>query len=226
MHAIIDAKSLSSAQDALRIVVLSDTHEYHREVTIPDGDLLIHAGDITRHSFSSRVVKDFDDWLSRLPHRYKVVIPGNHDYSFVDPTWRSLITHAVLLINDGVELLGLKLWGTPITPVDYGNFCAETAADREAQFKRIPDITDLLISHGPPYGILDREQVSATPQGCRELLREVNRVKPVLHVFGHIHGGYGMYRSGRTVFVNAAVAGRNGRPLNKPHLIDIRHADR
>lgn len=172
MYTIIDSNIFSNSGQDVRVVLLSDTHEYHRDVTVPDGDLLIHAGDITQHSFSSKAVQDFDDWLSHLPHRYKVVTPGNHDYAFADQAWQRLITSAVLLINDGVEIMGLKMWGTPVTPVGYGNFGGATAADRRAQFGRIPEDTDLLISHGPPYGILDRNLGSTSHEGCRELLSD------------------------------------------------------
>lgn len=197
---------------------------HHRDIIVPDGDLLVHAGDITRNSFSSRAVQDFDSWLEQLPHRWKVVIPGNHDYSLAEPAWRSLIKNAVLLINDGVELMGLKIWGTPITPVDHGHFGGTTAAEREAQFRRIPDDTDLLISHGPPYGILDRDPDTEIHQGCRELLNAVKRVRLRLHMFGHIHCGYGMTQVGQTVFVNAAVAGPHGKPVKSPLLLCLPHA--
>jgi Icc-related predicted phosphoesterase len=222
MNITIASRRLSRVGEAIRVVLLSDTHEYHRNVIVPDGDLLIHAGDITRLSFSSRSVLDFDEWLGSLPHRQKVVIPGNHDFSLADPSWQKLITSGVLLINDGVEIMGFKIWGTPITPVDHGHFGGAEPADRAAQFRRIPDNTDLLVSHGPPYGVLDRDLGSASSQGCQELLAAVKRVRPRLHVFGHIHGGYGTVQADRTMFVNAAVAGRNGRPVNEPHLLHLR----
>ena len=203
----------------MQFVLMSDTHEYHRDVAVPDGDVLIHAGDVTRHSFSSRTVEDFNRWLGELPHRYKIVIPGNHDYCFADPAWQRLITNAVLLINDGIELMGMKIWGTPVTSVDFGNFGGATAAERDAFYSRIPDDTDLLVSHGPPYGILDQGQDSIGHQGCHSLLAAVNRVRPMLHVFGHIHGGYGIVRSNPTLFINAAVADQHGRPVRAPHLL-------
>ncbi len=224
MHTTIVLGGISRVREAIRVVVLSDTHEYHRDVVVPDGDLLIHAGDITRLSFSSRSVQDFDEWLRPLPHRWKVIIPGNHDFGFADPSWQKLITSGVLLINDGIEIMGLKIWGTPITPVDHGIFGGAETADRAAQFRTIPDNTDLLISHGPPYGILDREPDSRSSQGCRELLNAVTRVRPRLHVFGHIHGGNGTTQVGQTVFVNAAVAGPRGMPANSPKLLCLSRA--
>jgi len=208
--------------DVVRVVVFGDTHEHHRDVAVPAGDLLIHVGDITRNSFSPRAVQDFDAWLRQLPHRHKIVIPGNHDYGLADPAWQRLITSAILLINNGVELMGLKIWGTPITPVDHGHFGGATAADREAQFRRIPDETNILISHGPPFGILDQEQSSSVPQGCNQLLAAVTRIRPSLHVFGHIHGAYGSREIRETLFVNCAVADRSGHPVKDPHVLDLR----
>ena len=226
MFTLIDSDSISFNGEAIRVVVFGDTHEHHRDLSIPEGDLLIHVGDITRNSFSPMAVQDFDAWLRQLPHRHKIVIPGNHDYGLADPAWQKLITSAILLINDGVELLGLKVWGTPITPVDHGHFGGATAVDREAQFRKIPDETNILISHGPPYGILDYEPGAAMPLGCRALLRAVNRIQPSLNVFGHIHGASGIMRSGKTLFVNAAVAGRNGYPVRKPRLICVSRSAR
>jgi Icc-related predicted phosphoesterase len=220
---MIGSDSLFFRGEAIRVVVIGDTHEHHRDLVIPDGNLLIHAGDITRNSFSSRAIQDFNDWLRHLPHQHKIVIPGNHDYGLADPAWQKLITSAILLINNGVELMGLKFWGTPITPVDHGHFGGATAADREAQFRRIPDGTNILISHGPPHGILDQEHTSSTAQGCHELLAAVTRIKPMAHLFGHIHAAYGRIQTADTLFVNCAVADRSGRPVRYPQVIDLRH---
>ncbi len=221
MSTMINTDSISFHGEAVRVVAFGDTHGHHRDVAIPDGDLLIHVGDITRNSFSARAVQDFDAWLRQLPHRHKIVIPGNHDYGLADPAWQRLITSAILLINNGVELMGLKIWGTPITPVDHGHFGGATAADREAQFRKIPDETNILISHGPLYGILDQEQTYSVPQGCHELLAAVARIKPMVHVFGHIHAGYGRRQTAETLFVNCAVAGRNGRPMRDPQVLHL-----
>jgi Icc-related predicted phosphoesterase len=226
MSTMVTTDSISFHGAAVRVIVFGDTHEHHRDVSVPDGNLLIHVGDITRNSFSPRAIQDFDAWLRHLPHQYKIVIPGNHDYGLADPAWQKLITSAILLINNGVELMGLKIWGTPITPVDHGHFGGETAADRERQFRRIPDETNIIISHGPPHGILDCEPGGAIPQGCRELLRAVKRINPLLNAFGHIHGASGVVQSGKTLFVNAAVAGRNGYPVRKPRLICVSRSAR
>src|ERR1700734_3849634 len=101
---------------SVTIVLLSDTHELHRDVEVPPGDLLIHAGDITFCSRDPAVLPNFNEWLGELPHPHKVVIPGNHDSLLLRETGRNQITNAHLLINSGVEVEGLRIWGSPVTP--------------------------------------------------------------------------------------------------------------
>lgn len=93
----------------MKIVCISDTHELHRDLLLPAGDLLIHAGDITFFSHSGVVLDDFNDWLREQPHRYKVVIPGNRDSLLLLPEHRKRITNAHLLIISGIELGGVRL---------------------------------------------------------------------------------------------------------------------
>jgi hypothetical protein len=110
----------STGKSALRLVLLSDTHQLHRQVEVPDGDVLIHAGDFTMFSESMEAVVDFNDWLGELPHRYKIVVPGNHEYFLeADPSERLMLDNANVLINEGIEIEGLRLWGSPVTPL-YG----------------------------------------------------------------------------------------------------------
>src|SRR6185369_3745393 len=103
----------------MRIVCVSDTHELHRDVVVPYGDLLIHAGDFTFFSKRRSIVRDFDPWLGELPHRHKIVVPGNHEYVLEDVRNRNLITNAILLLDSGVEIEGSRVWGSPGTPL-YG----------------------------------------------------------------------------------------------------------
>lgn len=154
---------------------------------MPDGDLLIHAGDFTWFNSISKI-QDFNLWLGELPHRNKVVIPGNHDRAFnQDPRNRALITSAVLLINESVRVCGLNVWGSPVTYDDaaYGH---TKRVERASLYASIPRDTHILITHGPPYGILDREPCSIHRQGCTELRLAVNQLQPRLHAFGHPEG--------------------------------------
>ena len=209
------AESENSAS-TIRLVLMGDTHGHHRDVKVPDGDLLVHTGDFTFFNGSTLAIRDFNDWLGQLPHRSKVLIPGNHDSGFVDPAFRELITEATLLINEGTVMQGLRIWSSPCTPNDWGVFGAATAREREALFSRIPKNTDILITHGPPQGILDQSSQHGKPQGCDQLLAAVRRVRPRLHVFGHIHQQYGVLDCAGTLFVNAALAGPDYAVMKRP----------
>jgi predicted phosphohydrolase len=201
----------SRSSTTLRLVLLGDTHQLHREVDVPDGDILIHAGDFTMLSKNMSAIGDFNTWLGELPHRYKIIVPGNHEY-FLEavPSKRSMLTNGLLLLNEGTEIEGLRIWGSPVTPLYGGAFGLSSAEDRRRLYARIPEDTDILVTHGPPFGILDSVPHSDVHSGCRELLHAVVRVRPKLHFFGHVHGAHGIFHTNQTTFVNAALLGTNG----------------
>jgi Icc-related predicted phosphoesterase len=203
----------------LRIVCISDTHELHRELSVPDGDLLIHAGDFTVFSEQPSKYREFDQWLGGLPHLHKVVVPGNHDFLLEEPRERAVIKNATLLVDSGVEVAGLRIWGSPVTPLYGGAFGMSNATDRKRHWAQVPVGTDILVTHGPPFGILDHPAGTQRKEGCPELLEAVLRVKPRLHVFGHIHYGYGTQPTDTTLFVNAAVFTADD--LKKPIVLEL-----
>jgi Icc-related predicted phosphoesterase len=100
--------------------------------------------------------------------------------------------------------------GSPVTPLYGGAFGLSSAEDRSQLYAQIPEDTDILVTHGPPFGILDSAPHSGMHSGCRELLEAVMRVRPKLHVFGHVHGAYGILQTHQTMFVNAALLGTDG----------------
>ena len=207
---------------ALRIVCISDTHARHRSITMPPGDILIHAGDLTRLGEEEDVV-EFDRWLGTLLYRHKIVIAGNHDFLFERQPERArrLITNAAYLQDEGIEIEGLRLWGSPWQPWFYDwAFNLPRGEALAAKWRLIPARTDILVTHGPPLGIGDRT-VRGEQVGCADLLDAVRRLEPRLHVFGHIHEGYGVVRTGRTTFVNACTCDVAYRPLNPPCVVDI-----
>lgn len=114
----------SGRNKPVRLVMLSDTHGCHRDVDVPGGDILIHAGDFTLFSKSLKAIEDFNDWLGELPHKHRVVIPGNHEF-FLEaaPERLSLLSEATILINEGINIDGLRIWGSPVTPL-YGGALA------------------------------------------------------------------------------------------------------
>jgi Icc-related predicted phosphoesterase len=207
----------------MKIVCISDTHGLHRELTVPSGDLLIHAGDFTFWGRSTRAIKDFNAWLGELPHRNKIVIPGNHEYILEsNPELRWMITNATLLIDEAVEIEGVKIWGSPLTPHYGGAFGRSNASDRVRAYASIPPDTDILVTHGPPYGVLDLSPAEYPgPAGDPELRQAVIRVRPKLHVFGHVHSGHGVRPTRHTLFVNAALFGLDGSLENRPILVEL-----
>ena len=196
---------------SLTTVCVSDTHELHRELDVPSGDILIHAGDFTMFSKSAAAILDFNEWLEELPYRWKIVVPGNHEFFLAsEPSRHSLISNATVLINEGIEVAGLKIWGSPTTPLLGGAFGLSSPADRTRLYATVTEDVDILVTHGPPYGILDRSPGALYHAGCPQLLEAVTRLKPKLHVFGHLHGAHGMMSTEDTLFVNAALLGPDG----------------
>ncbi len=210
----------------LRLVILSDTHELHREVEVPDGDILIHAGDFSMFSKSMASVKDFNLWLGELPHRHKIVVPGNHE-SFLeaDPSKRSMLSNAAVLINESIEIEGLRIWGSPVTPLYSGAFGLSSQTDRRRLYAQIPTGTDIIISHGPPYSVLDRASGSDEHAGDLELLEAVLRIRPRMFICGHVHQ-QGTSEVDGITFVNAALMGPDGDLAASPLVFEMTRQSR
>lgn len=206
----------------MRIVAISDTHRLHNDIKVPDGDVLIHAGDFTGTGKIHEIAA-FDVWLAKQPHRHKIVIAGNHDVTFetMPHIARASLQHATYLEDSGVEIDGFKIWGSPWQP----RFCnwafnVERGEKLRQKWEQIPERVDILITHGPPYGILD-SVASGEHVGCEELLKAVDRVHPRLHVFGHIHESSGSRWAGDILFVNASICDGRYRPVNRPFVFDL-----
>lgn len=207
----------------MKLVLISDTHGRHRQFSTPPGDVLIHAGDIMTNGYRKEEIVDFNDWLGEQPQAKKVVIAGNHDRLFESTTSaQGVLTNAIYLENSGVTIAGLKFWGSPASP-EFCNwaFNYKRGEDIDRIWRMIPDDTDVLITHGPPSGIQDWVKPGRPNLGCGNLRAATLRVKPKLHVFGHIHGGYGEYNDGTTRFVNASLVNEAYMPVNKPIVVEI-----
>lgn len=218
-----------------KIVCIADTHGLQDQIvsgassflSIPDGDILVHAGDLTLDGSFKSFAK-FLAWFSGFPHKHKVFVGGNHDrildinYDLV----KNLVQESgcVYLENTFVKLDGVKIWGSPMTPRFFNWYFMDDRQNMRKYWKNIPKNLDLLITHGPPYKIMDHTDNDLNPDpnvGCKELLRVVNEVKPRFHVFGHIHGGYGMQKIGKTTFANVSICNENYETVNKPVIIEV-----
>ncbi len=212
----------------MKIICISDTHNCNENIAVPDGDILIHAGDSTTRGTPDEIEK-FGAWFSNLPHKYKIFIAGNHDFFFeddgLDPKVIELFFPNCIYLQDSfVEIEGLKIYGSPWQPRFYDwAFNLNRGAELAEKWKLIPPDTDILITHGPPFGILDEvpRKYFVENTGCEELRKVVETVKPKLHIFGHIHCGYGQTEQFGVKFVNASTCDEEYNPTQPPIIIEI-----
>lgn len=207
----------------IRIVVVSDTHEDHRMIKIPNGDILLHCGDFTnRHHWFNlsddevpQSLIDFNQWLGQLPHRYKIVIGGNHEVNLDKHSQEEIqskyLTNCIYLQDQLIEIEGISIYG------------CSWSLEAESKWNLIPSNVDILMTHIPPKSILDSAFQSGKASkaigskghnsihgvGSKSLLNEIiGRIRPRVHCFGHIHDGFG-YTSNKfgveTLFLNAAA---------------------
>ena len=207
----------------MKIVIISDTHNKHKGVKIPEGDVIIHAGDMSsmgRH----HEIRNFCDWLMKLDFKHKIIVPGNHDFFFernLDNMIRDAVPEPIkYLINEYVEIDGIKIWGSPITPkfCDWAYMMDDDLIGEH--WKKIPEGIDILVTHGPPYGILDNCR-NGQRVGCKKLLDRIKIVKPKYHIFGHIHDGYGIETHGETTFINVSVLDDEYIMTNEAAVLEI-----
>ena len=197
----------------LKLLHISDTHGVHRRLRdLPEADILVHSGDFTM-SGSEAETLDFLEWICDLPYRHKVLVAGNHDACLYGATLDGLDDNVHYLCDSGVEIEGLKFWGVPMFMEDC------VSGHQEQLYAAIPDDTDVLVTHTPPYGILDRD--GSILYGSRVLLERVSTIRPCLHLFGHIHKAHGMTNDGMTVFSNAAIMDEGYDSLNGPNMLPI-----
>ncbi len=211
----------------MKIAIFSDTHTSHREIKVPDADLLIFAGDMT-HCRTDKEVADFNAFLGNLQHRYKIVVAGNHDHKLtVDPEKAKLrLSEAIYLQDEAVVVEGIRIYGAPWNPLFNDYACDAFALPRGKVLKKkwdmIPPDIDILVTHTPPSGILDRN--GPVSHGCTDLAAAVVARKPRYHIFGHIHNRHGAVKHGETWYINANVQGKGG-VLRSPLLLEYETGD-
>ncbi|MDR5589353.1 metallophosphatase domain-containing protein [Christiangramia sp. SM2212] len=205
----------------MRLVCLSDTHNFHHDVIIPEGDILIHAGDCTDGGTRNET-ENFLRWFSSQPHKFKILVPGNHDFYFEKPKLLEKVPSNInLLINEGLVIDGINFWGSPVTPgMENWAFNKERGSQIKQFWDLIPLETDILITHTPPQGILD-EISSGLKLGCEELEQTLKVVKPKLHFFGHIHHAAGSTKRLNTKFFNLSILDERHRIMHSPLILDL-----
>lgn len=211
-----------------KIVCLSDTHNCNEQISVPDGDVLIHAGDATIHGTPDEIYK-FAKWFSSLPHKHKIFIAGNHDFFFEDDrlsreTVNFLFPNCIYLQDSFTKIEGLKIYGSPWQPrfFDWA-FNLMRGAELAEKWKLIPPDTDILITHGPPHGILDEvpRKYWIENTGCEELRKKVEEIRPKAHIFGHIHCGYGQTEQFGVKFINASNCDESYQPTQPPIVFEL-----
>lgn len=194
----------------LRIVAMADTHLFHEGLVVPDGDILIHAGDLLQHGSLGELARAAD-FLRALPHPIKIVVAGNHEVCLErsPAEARALLEGLVYLEDSQAVVHGLVFYGAPWQPkFRIWAFGATRGAELASKWARIPDQVDVLVTHGPPHGFGDRVVWKDQQRrvGCADLLARVREVKPRLHLFGHIHQDPGQWTEGPTTFVNVTTS--------------------
>lgn len=231
----------------MKIVCISDTHSLHNKMTpLPTGNILIHAGDCTNMGKENEIV-DFVHWFQNLKgFDTKIFIAGNHDFGFEyyngvrhnnEAPWlhnllneENLSQSDVIYLHDSEFVIEshefsrpIKFYGSPWQPEFY-NWAfnlPRNGWELEQKWREIPDDTDVLITHGPPFGKLDYNPQNF-PCGCELLSLRLKELKPLVHVFGHIHFAHGIREDEKTLYVNASTCTERYQPINKPLIIELK----
>lgn len=229
----------------MRIVFTSDCHGKLTKIpALPDGDVFVMAGDIlpnfTRAPHMDAIrqehaLRELDSFFEKLPYKHVLLVAGNHDWIFEKNRGaRKSLKKIKYLEDEAIIIDGIKFYGSPWQPefCDWAFNLERKGKALRAAWDKIPEDVDVLITHGPPWGHLDQivptDGTTVTKMGrdsehlgCELLADRVEKIKPRIHVFGHIHGSFGQKKVGDTLFVNAALCDEAYQPVNMPHAIDL-----
>lgn len=208
----------------MRLVCVSDTHNRTDGLAVPDGDVLLHAGDLTGHGKPDELAQAVR-WLTSLPHAHKIVVAGNHDFLLQDQPARARrllaeVPGLVYLEDELATVAGLRIWGSPWQPwfYDWAFNLPRDGDELAAVWAQVPAGVDVLLTHSPAHGILDRTS-RGDAAGCERLRAELSRIRPRLHVCGHIHEAYGEMHADGTHHVNASTCDLGYRPVQAPIVV-------
>lgn len=232
---------------SLNITCLSDTHNKHHYLTIPEADVLLHAGDATMIG-TKKELESFVQWLAKQPAAHKIWVAGNHDWGM--ETTQSAYDHwafrrrrsdqivvdevrthilklceeyrITYLNNSGVTIDGVNFWGSPDQPAFCGWGFNRSSQFLQEHWKTVPDDTNVLITHAPAYGILDALE-DGEMVGDVALLKRINTLPNLkLHLAGHIHPGYGTVEVAGVTHVNASILDDSYQIRNKPIELELK----
>ena len=227
------------------IAAISDTHNLHHTLNIPECDILIHAGDATGKGTYKECI-DFLLWMSSQTQcKHKIFVPGNHDFLFQGEFREHVPGTVNVLIDQAITVQGLKIYGTPWQPFfydwafnglekrlgyeyNYKGGPGPCSPDHlhpllSSKFSLIPDDTNIIICHGPPrIGKLDLVSRTQEHVGSVELMKAIKRLPNFLAGFyGHIHSGYGKVVDGKATHYNVSICDKSYAPRNPITLITI-----
>lgn len=223
-------------ENIVRLAFISDTHLYLGRINIPKCDILVHAGDLTQCGNLSEIAivgNQFKDIIESGDAEKIVFIGGNHDEMLEKNPYmaRDLMKgrNIYYLENQSLELDGIKFYGSPYTPEFFNwSFMYKRGAEAKKIWNKIPEDTDILVTHGMPYGIFDEiiprklKYDEFDPHvGCKDLRNRIKVVKPRIYCGGHLHlrGGQVMTEDG-TMFINAAICDDSYIPNRRPIVVD------
>lgn len=198
----------------MKVVLIADTHNLTPE--LPNGDVLVHAGDATMSGTKEEIDK-FYEWLESLTgFKHIIFTPGNHDFLLQGES----IIRRYTFINQGTVIDGVSFWASPYTLVKFNWAFMKSENELATIWDYIPDDVDVLITHGPPKRILDRT-IGGENAGSQSLLDRTRMVKPKVHVFGHIHETYGTQYNREVQYINASIVNEYYQNTNKPVVVEI-----
>ena len=218
----------------MKITLISDTHGKHKQITehLPGGDLLIHAGDISSMGYKHEI-QQFCKWFNGLDnYSSSIFIAGNHDFGFEkEPEmikeilgtykWINYLQDDYLTLGTNLDKL-IKVYGSPWQP-EFHNWAfnlPRNGKELEEKWNNIPDDVDILVTHGPAFGYLDKVIGQYENLGCELLAKRIKQIKPKIHVCGHIHSGHGYVFDGDTHFINASVLNEQYVYTQKPMTVE------
>lgn len=222
-----------------RITAISDTHNKHNQITsaLPGGDILLHSGDISSMG-DNQEIQNFCKWFDEINnYDLKVFIAGNHDYGFeerFDEVSQIVNSYKTItyLQDDWVgfqkdDLREIRIWGSPWQPEFYSwafNL-PRNGKELETKWNEIPTDTDILLTHGPAWGYVDKVIGSYENLGCEKLIQRITELGLDIHICGHIHTGYGYVTDGKTHFINASVLDERYLCTQPPMTFDYKPDD-